>query len=302
MPKAYFTNTLASRFRLAIFILLSSLATLLVSTALHAEEKTAEAVLAAWKSNQAKLGAVKIEITDVLENHTVTETKTEVHKLPSGGSLTITQSPRSETSLDITIFLDQLIYANQAETRQQLFDGTKWQEHKPENNTLILRRIDQMPGMSPLDPREFFLPELRKPFLKLAKSATFTTTDDTSAQPYPVQMTFDNGFNRLIVFFDPNQALLPVESLHFHSDGSVLRHTMLEYERVESRDAFLISSAKSHFYAKGVATSENLESAPPEHSVSRTVSKVTLLPPPESGELGLEVPAGIRVIDLTQRN
>lgn len=264
-----------------------------------AEEESREAILAAWQVNFVKLGSVELVLTQVLRDHTVTEETSEIHELPGGGSVEWTRSPRTEQKLSLTLFLDQLIHTNSETTRQRLFDGSRWHDYEPAKNSLTIRRIDQMPGMLPLDPREMFMPELEKPFLIAADSGKFRMQGDSDGDDQP-QLVIDNGFNRLLIRFD-RQTKLPAESLLFHSDGSVLRHTQMRYERVESRDAYVVSSVTWRCFDKGTANLKNLNAASPSHSSKLTVNKVTLLPPPVKGTLELALPANLRIVDLTPK-
>ncbi|PQO34358.1 hypothetical protein DTL21_12580 [Bremerella cremea] len=141
------------------------------------------------------------------------------------------------------------------------------------------------------------MPELGKPFLIAADSGKFRMQGDSDGDDQP-QLVIDNGFNRLLIRFD-RQTKLPGESVLFHDDGSVLRHPQMQYERVESRDAYVVSSVTWRCFDKGTANLKNLNAASPSHSSKLTVNKVTLLPPPVNGTLELALPANIRIVDLT---
>jgi len=283
--------------------LLPMLAVALMVMPAVASDALRNEVVDAWQANQAKLGAVKLHVTEVVQDHTVSETKVERYPMPDGGETIITRAPQTRRSFRVTLFNDQILTDETANrvSRQRFYDGEKWHEHRHDNNTVVIRRTDQMPGIFPLDPRQLFMPEVRKPFLEVANAATFDQDADSSDEKRLIQMSVTNG-NKLTVTFDPAQGMLPISSTLFHADGSVLRQVELHYDRVENRDAFLVSSVTARFFDAGDATPFTLASASPKTTVTTTVDRVSLLPSPEDGLLSMKVPQGTKVIDLSTRN
>src|SRR5262249_54940425 len=101
-------------------------------------------------------------------------------------------------------------------TKAFSFDGTLWTELKElgRNTQVLIKRPDQMASMSPLDPRQLAVFDVRERLSEvLARSAFSERTAGPAGKTrlYTAETKAARGFGRSVISFDPTFGSLPVE-------------------------------------------------------------------------------------------
>lgn len=181
--------------------------------------------------------------------------------------------------------------------RSFAFDGARWTQFDSKRQVAAIRRTDQLPAMFPLDPREAVAYDVRYPLVSMLQRSVIgpQEAEGASASGFRAEYSEPNG-NRFVVEFDPDYALLPVESFLYRGDGTMYRHTRLWYQKIPSRDAWVLEKAVSNFYA-AENTAQHEETQPSEVNTTY-VEDVQLLEESESDAvIALSIPATARVHD-----
>jgi hypothetical protein len=225
-------------------------------------DRLREMVLLALRANDQKLGAVQLDIEDVLEDLTVTKREETVFQPDKNTKATIVREPRRVSLSRVRIFGDKLRYDYLEPpglvTKAFSFDGTLWTELKElgPNMQVLIKRPDQMASISPLDPRQLAVFDVRERLSEvLARSAFRERTAGPAGKPrlYTAETKFAQGFGRSVISFDPTFGLLPVDIITYYSDSTVARRTRIHYRKIEARDAWVLDQAETHAYGRNGA-------------------------------------------------
>src|SRR5262249_10951759 len=139
-----------------------------------------EMVLLALRANDQKLGAVQLDIEDILEDLTVTKREETVFQPDKNTKAIAVREPRRVSLVRVRIFGDKLRYdyvdPPGRVTKAFSFDGTLWTELKqlgPDTQVLI-KRPDQMASLSPLDPRQLAASDVRERLSEILLRSAFS--------------------------------------------------------------------------------------------------------------------------------
>lgn len=273
-----------------------------------------ETVLLALAANDEKLGAVELKLTEVSVNVGVTETKTETVQI---GELTIvsTQRPRTERTAHAVIGHDTLRYeyldpAGTA-TRILVRNGNIWTDYEPKRRMATIRRPDQMAGIQPIDPRELAAFDIRRslPLLLregLVLEAGFAESDGKRICRV-VGRTQAKGGQKYDMEFSPDVGMLPVRSRLYHPDGRILRTSEHTYQRIESREAWLLKSTVwKNFIVHGFpadrsgAAPSNDSAGEAKQTSTTQVSIIRILDAAEARQrMALNLPNDVRTQDYS---
>ena len=116
------------------------------------------------------------------------------------------------------------------------FDGALWTElegARPKHASAH-SAPDQMPGMSPLDPRQVAVFDLRQRLSEVLGQSTFTDRPAPSAKTRlcVAETKVVRGSARTVISFDPSVGMLPIETVSYSQDSTVSRHTPCLIERL----------------------------------------------------------------------
>lgn len=260
-----------------------------------------EQVKAAWVQNHDRLGMVEAQYDSLNLDPRVDKEKTIKHGTPDGAQFIMTMRPKTEHTISVAYLGEKYRYESkelgEKDPRTRLlFDGQHYDQWQSWNKTLAVRRPDQMAGMLPLDPREACMFDIRQPFLSLLPELRLTQQVSPEGELQRIEAEYD-GPNRFWIRFDPRVDFLPVESILYHVDGSILWHTKISYQRIESRDAWLVSKVDMRQFAKGDVSKLPTEKIGP--TTTLTLTSHELRDPPTDEKLTLLLPTGTRVVDMT---
>jgi hypothetical protein len=226
-------------------------------------EQLVQKVLNAAKENYKKLGPVELNLNYVFENLTVKKEITTVTKSKGGGTVTFTLKPRHELNAKAVIggknFRYDLSIKSKPYSQTLYFDGHLWTEFLQPRNVINIRRTNQMPGKSSIDPRDPAGKGLKHPLEndllnKTPLHAKYVGVQGASTTGNDIQIEFASaGGNRYRIYFDEKFDYLPSRFVLFHLDRSILSDKIIDYQRVKERKAWILNKTVRRGYKKGVA-------------------------------------------------
>lgn len=261
-------------------------------------------VIKGMRANDRTLGAVAMHVDERVERPGVREEKTIVEPLPGGGSFQWTEKPVYERSARLVLEFGRFRYdyldANGQTSRTLSSDGTLWSEYDPRRGRMMVRRLDQMAALLPIDPREMAMHDFRRPLLATLHDGKphdvravivgeRTVYDVTLKEPSGQQLEFR---------FDASLSFMPISAIVRAADGTVLRHTGMSYQVVAPRGALLLKRASTRGFAPGLV--RDPAAAQPTMIRTVTVSAVKALDADEFKEqFEIALPDTVRVRDLS---
>ena len=201
-------------------------------------------------------------IQDVMEDLTVTKREERVFQPDKDTKIITVREPRTVSLSRVRLFGDKLLrydYLNASELLSKAFsfDGALWTELKEigQDTWVMIRRPDQMPGISPLDPRQVAVFDVRQRLSEVLDQSTFTDRSDPSGKKrlYTAEAKEARRRFRAVISFDPSVGMLPIETVSYFQDSSVARHTRISYRKIAARDAWVLDQAVTHSYKMGEA-------------------------------------------------
>jgi hypothetical protein len=232
-----------------------------------------DALILALTTNDEKLGSIELGISQTTVVPGVAETVTTKTKLPGGINLTTTQRPRVEGKAHLIIGPGILRYDeldDQGDPKSVLSqESGKWTEFRLPQKRKIIRRLDQMGGNSPIDPRDFLAVDIRQPLVvslreRRALESGFVLADGKRIY----RRVLDIGGQKYEVHFDPRRGMLPVHVTLYHPAGPVLETLDVTYQHVDARGAWLLDTGlRKCFKVAQTDREESATAAAPKNAV-----------------------------------
>jgi hypothetical protein len=252
----YHRSTLNTRTLFIVPIIISSSLAIGLSE-IPAQEETSgaqltgrlrERVLRALRANDEKLGAVQLFVQDVMEDLTVTKREETILQPNKNMRVITVREPRRVSLSRVRIFGDKLRFdylnAEESVSKAFAFDGSLWTELKQlgQDTQVLIRRPDQMASMSPLDPRQVAVFDVRQRLSEVLDQSVFSDRSGPSEKTrlYMAETTVAPGIPRLVIAFDPSVGMLPVETVSYSRDSTIAQLTRISYRKIDARDAWLL--------------------------------------------------------------
>ncbi len=265
-----------------------------------------ETVLRALRANDEKLGAVEFYVQDVMEDLTVTKREEKIFQPDSDTRVITVREPRRAMLSRVRLFGDKLRYdylnSEELLSKAFSFDGALWTELKQlgPNTQVLIRRPDQMASMSPLDPRQVAVFDVRERLSELLDQSTFSDQAGPSGKTplITAETKVALGRARMVISFDPSVGTLPVETVAYNRDSTVSTHTRISYHKIEARHAWVLDQAVTHAYKPG----ETHDSTSPKFQQrwTKTVRNVKLLADHDDALFAIDRPAKYLLHDFTK--
>jgi hypothetical protein len=265
-----------------------------------------ETILCALRANDEKLGAVELYVQDVIEDLTVSKREERVFEPDKDTRVITVQEPRRARLSRVRLFGDKLRYdylnSEELLSKAFAFDGALWTELKELGSTtqVLIRRPDQMAGMSPLDPRQAAVFDVRQRLSEVLDQSTYSDQAGPSGKTriYTAETKVALGCARLVISFDPSVGTLPVDTVAYNPDSTVSRHTRISYHKIEARDAWVLDQAVTHAYRLG----ETRDPTSPKFRQrwTSTVRNVKLLAKHNDALFAIDIPPKYVLHDLTK--
>lgn len=270
-------------------------------------DELVERVLAGIATNNDKLGGVELRMQTILEDLSVEkETRREIRS--SNGSVrTIVEVPRIESESQATIFGSRLRFdvvgddgSNQSSfirtednLSREYLSGAKSTANG--RGTLTIRRNDQLPFVSEVDPRQFCAYSIKFPLATTLQEQLVAATErEDGTIEFDLKML---GGGKFVILCATTVGHLPVRSMIYY-EGGIVTVSEIKYQHLESRNAWLPEQGvRRHYTNGGVKTYD----APGWTQVETTnVTEVRLLEPAEALEQIDRLPTNLVVQDHTK--
>lgn len=274
-------------------------------------EELLATVAISFEANNDALGAFRADVESVLESPSVKE-----ERVLQDERETVVLSPRFVTYSRITatptVFrCDCLGTGRDAPpTSTFAFNGVLWKEYSRTRGLGIIRRPNQMSAFVALDPREWFMNDVRNNFVPLIRSAKVSRS---------VQIRLPGGEKgcrlecvtalrgRLDVEVSPSMSFLPVSTVWYFPDGSVAQVFDVTYEYIKSRSAWVPKRSVDRLLSKGTArTPDDARRIPRGDLVNvstNVLSNIVWLNPGSPEATGLfesVIPANVHTEDVSR--
>ena len=214
-------------------------------------------VLSGITENYARLHSIQVVIEKTFVDPGVTERQVITNELPGGGTVTTVREPRRVQTERMLLRTPDFRSDPVDEAGQTwVFYKSIWTQYNPEGKQAWVRRPDQMPGLFPLDPRQFGSLEMRVGLFDRLKASTVleATRVDSPEGPrvrllteYPPAKGIDR---RLRWEFDPSKNYLPTSIAYLHDDGTINHNFDIAYQEVLPRSAWFLREATFKIFPK----------------------------------------------------
>lgn len=257
------------------------------------------AISAAQHQNDVRLCPARISLKMSVICPGVKETKQVTYALKDGGVASLVISPRVDFSAVSIVDRSRVLHVLKAEdgsvAQSISFDGDKWVRWTAKLNQATITAANERPPQSVPDPRQVALSYANWSVAEALAAADSVVPPTAGGRLVSVRAKHPKG---LTVEFQcsPESGFLPVRTTLFYPNGDINSRTQLEYQRVESRNCWVLKRATTSFWLPG--SSEN-----PPHAIHEIhVYSVDLLDPAEANRLlKADLPNGTRIADARNR-
>jgi len=265
-----------------------------------------ETVIAGIESNNSQIRTLEATVEVVSRDSRVEKEEIKTVKSPDGKTtIHFRMTPKTTSRWKCYIDRDKvrqdtICLETQQKQTLALLDGV-WTQYVPGSKTAWVRRVDDMPGMFPVDLRELGSPEL-----KMSVEDILRQNDIISARiehpagdksvirvvtggPAEYEWEFSAAFN-----------FLPTSRISRHEDGSILQLVRIAYQRILDGAAWFPLERSRSFFAKGVTATPS-DDGWRQHSTLRITDIVMINEPIDEKLFVLDLPDGTRIRDGVAR-
>ena len=218
-----------------------------------------ERVIDGIQRNYEPIKTVQGDLVETDVDSSVKELTTTTTDLPNGGKATITQIPIRTTRVAFTLKGSNVLYDSQVRENDQwvpqqaiIHRGDKWIFWDAVEKSSTSRSTEEMPGISPIDPRDMGVSNIK---LGLLGELHRRRVVDVIAREPMLRVTTelnDHPGSQKVFCFDPNKNYLPVSIVEKDKNGLVYNTTEYSYEEViPARSWFLLAMKQKFFGASG---------------------------------------------------
>jgi len=218
-------------------------------------------VIDAIDRNFSVIKTAEMTVREVLEDASVRAPKVTVTQTPNGGELRVRRTPRNEWQKRILLKGDKLRVDTIDNWRGEprvtetwaLAEGV-WTQYIPHRSAAWVRRINEMPGMSPMDPRQVGSNDVRRSIREILRqdailSAKLTTSADGNDR---IQIVAKPAQGTPTSYeFSADQDFLPTRLETRWPDGSLLQQVDYEYRDVLDGRTKFLEKVTNSFFAQG---------------------------------------------------
>ncbi len=256
------------------------------------------------KDNYARLRTVNVLLQTTNLDRSVTKREEVTTRVPKGGTAHFVRQPFSVWRERVLLRGDDLLRKSMDEDGQiWAFHGGVWTQYLPKENAAWLRLPGQMPGISPLDPRNIASLEQRTLFVdrlrqdRVLEIGPTRTLDGQPRVAALMEHTFDQGpKERYRCEFDPARNDLPTRVVFLRGEDKIGIVLDIAYQEVIPGSAWFLKKATCKFFGPELARSPDSE-AWRQALIVETKGKVHVNEPIAADVFAVEIPAGARVSD-----
>jgi peroxiredoxin len=229
----------------------SALAPRVADSADSSQRDLLDKVLSGITENYARLNSIQAVIEKTFVDPGVTERQVITSELPGGGTITAVREPRRVQTERVLLRSPDFRCDPVDESGQTwVFHESIWTQYDSKSKQAWVRRPDQMPGLFPLDPRQFGSLEMRvELFDRLKASKVIEATQVDSPEGLPrvrilTEYAAAKGADRRLRWeFDPSRNYLPTSIVYLHDDDSINTIFEIDYQEVLPRSAWFLREA-----------------------------------------------------------
>lgn len=266
-------------------------------------------VLDAIDANYGAIDSARLTFAEERRDAGVTEETVTRHAMPSGGVAVVTRTPIVRSRLKVWLAADRLrvdcLPGEAGESRRATFvvANNRCTQYVDGHQAAWVRRLGEMPGMLPLDPRQYGLADIRRDFRHVFQEeqiAEAAVDRDEHGEALVRIVTQSPTGAETIYEFRESAGYLPTRLLTHWPDGSVLQVIDVEYQEVSEGEARMPKLLTQRFYAKGVAKMPD-SPAWRQQMQREVVGQIAVNEEVASSVFDLQMPDGVRVSDNIRR-
>ena len=233
------------------------------AAAIADEKELIDKVIAGITQNYSRLDGIEVIVETITVDPNVKEREVITGDMANGLKLALTRAPRWTTTTTILACGDNL-RANSVPSRSNrpFFSRTEsGRKYSPEIQRAWIRRPDQMPGMSPLDPREVAATDISERFAdqlhnsKVIETHSVKSTDGRQVIEVLLEHTAGKREGmRYRCRFDRSMNFLPTKVEYLAKDGSVNLPMDITYQEVLPKAAWFMREAVVTFVSMQTMT------------------------------------------------
>jgi hypothetical protein len=261
------------------------------------------------RDNYARLRTVRTILQTTSTDRSVTKREEVTNKMPNGSIVQFVTEPFTVWRERVVLRGDDLLREGMGEDGQiWSFHGGVWTQYAPKLNTAWLRLPEQMPGVTPLDPRNIASMEQRWLFVdrlredRVLEAGPARTLDGQPRTTALIEHTFDaENKERYRCEFDTRRNNLPtrviiLRDLDPQKIGIVLDIT---YQEVIPVRAWFFKKATCRFFGREPVRSPDSEAWRQTVSVE-TKGPVHVNEPIDDDTFVVPIPPGTRISDAVR--
>jgi hypothetical protein len=256
------------------------------------------------KDNDARLRAVRVILQTKFTDRSVTKREEVNANLPNGGRAHYVRLPFSVRRERVLISGEKLLRESMDEDGEiTAFEDGVWTQYVPKSKTAWLRLPEQMPGTSPLDPRNIASLDQRWRFIdrlqgdRVLDVGPSRTPDGQPRVTALMEHAFDSGGQeRYRCEFDPARNDLPTRVV-FLRDGNKIGIVLdITYQEVIPGTAWFLQKATTKFFGGELAVSPDSE-AWRQMTIVETKGTAHVNEPLDPDAFVVKLPEGTRISD-----
>ena len=256
------------------------------------------------KDNYARLHTVRAILQTTSLDRTVTKREEVTIQQPNGATVHYVRDP-SSVRRERLLLSGEDLYREGTDENGEIwsFEGGVYSQYVPSAQTVWLRLPTQMPGISPLDPRNIASLEHRSNFIdklrgdRVVEVGPARTLNGEPRMAALMEHTFDKGDNeRYRCEFDPARNDLPTRIVVFRDGDKIGIVLDISYEEVIPGTAWFFKKATQKFFGPDLPRSPDSE-AWRQALIVETMGKVLVNRPIPADAFLVRLPEGTRVSD-----
>lgn len=266
-------------------------------------------VLDAIEANYGAIDSARLTYAEERRDAGVEEKTVTRLQNPGGGVAVVTRAPVVRARQEIWLAGDRLrvdhLPGDTGETERASFvvQDNRCTQYVDEHRAAWVRRLGEMPGMMPLDPRQYGMADIRRDLRRILQEEEIVAADidrDERGEAVVRMVTQSRTGARTTYEFLESAGYLPTRLLTRWSDGSVRHVIDVEYQRVGAGSARMPKTLTQRFYAEGIAEAPGSDQWR-QQMRREVVGQIVVNQEIPSEVFNLEMAEGIRVSDNIRR-
>ena len=266
-------------------------------------------VLDAMEANYNVIRTAELTVREEVRDAGVKQESVQRFEAPSGGTVEVIRRPVSNWLLHVKIDAEKVrIDRSQGGAAKKLvetfvFAGDECVQFVRGAQAAWIRRRGELPGMLPLDPRQFGVDDIRRDIPRIFEEddiASAAIIRDDHGQSLVEIVTQSPKGSQAMYEFSEAASYLPTRRLTHWPDGSVLQVIDVSYQEVGDGQARFPRRLRQRFYSEGAA--QTPDDPDWRQQLTREVAgEIAVNHSIPEDVFQFQMPAGVRVSDNLRR-